>query len=118
MENFNPLIPATQLHGGLLIYEPMEINDLWICAIALAHGMPVITQDDDFDVLADLSLVDVIRSNTAERPATRSRLTTTPTASHRNVLMRCSHARHLAWTPASARCAFTTAFMSLRKAGR
>ncbi|MGI8613403.1 MAG: ABC transporter substrate-binding protein [Nocardioidaceae bacterium] len=26
VENFNPLMPATQLHGGLLIYEPMEIR--------------------------------------------------------------------------------------------
>ncbi len=39
----------------------VNVNDLWICAIALAHDMPVVTQDDDFDVLADLSLVEVIR---------------------------------------------------------
>jgi len=42
-------------------HRSVNVNDLWISAIALAHDMPVVTQDDDFDVLADLSLVDVIR---------------------------------------------------------
>ena len=26
----------------------LNVNDLWIAATALAHGLPVITQDDDF----------------------------------------------------------------------
>ena len=39
----------------------MKVNDLWIAAIALAGTLPVVTQDDDFDVLAELGLVDVIR---------------------------------------------------------
>lgn len=39
----------------------INVNDLWIAAIALANDMPVVTQDNDFDVLANLALIDVIR---------------------------------------------------------
>ena len=28
-----------------------NVNDLWIAATAVAHDLPVVTQDDDFDVL-------------------------------------------------------------------
>jgi predicted nucleic acid-binding protein len=31
----------------------VNINDLWIAAIAKANGLRVVTQDDDFDVIAD-----------------------------------------------------------------
>lgn len=31
-----------------------NINDLWIASIALARGLPVITQDGDFEALRDL----------------------------------------------------------------
>ena len=37
----------------------LNVNDLWIAATALAHGIPVVTQDDDFgpvDKLAGLSV--------------------------------------------------------------
>ena len=37
-----------------------NVNDLWIAAVALAHDMPVITQDDDFNILSDLGGPDVI----------------------------------------------------------
>ena len=30
----------------------VNVNDLWIAAIALANGMDVVTQDGDFDVIA------------------------------------------------------------------
>ncbi|CCI52722.1 PIN domain-containing protein [Nostocoides jenkinsii] len=39
----------------------VNVNDLWIAAVARANGLLVVTQDDDFDVLADLGLVDVLR---------------------------------------------------------
>ncbi len=39
----------------------MKVNDLWIAAVACAHGLPVATQDDDFDVLAELGLLEVIK---------------------------------------------------------
>lgn len=38
----------------------INVNDLWIAAIAVAHGIPVVTQDDDFAVLAGLGGPDVI----------------------------------------------------------
>jgi len=40
----------------------VRINDLWIAAIAASRGLPVVTQDDDFDVLegaADLRIIRV-----------------------------------------------------------
>lgn len=38
-----------------------NVNDLWIAAIALAHDLPVITQDDDFDILHELGGPAVIK---------------------------------------------------------
>ncbi|MGY1632207.1 PIN domain-containing protein [Geodermatophilus sp. SYSU D01186] len=38
----------------------MDVDDTWIAATALAHDVPVVTQDDDFDVLAGLSGLHVI----------------------------------------------------------
>ncbi|MDR1790527.1 MAG: PIN domain-containing protein [Propionibacteriaceae bacterium] len=38
-----------------------NINDMWIAAIALARKIPVITQDDDFDVLASVSELQVVK---------------------------------------------------------
>ena len=32
-----------------------NVNDMWIAATALALGVPVVTQDQDFDVIAELS---------------------------------------------------------------
>ena len=39
----------------------VRVNDVWIAAVAKANEMPVITQDADFDALAELGLVDVVR---------------------------------------------------------
>ncbi|HYT09123.1 MAG TPA: type II toxin-antitoxin system VapC family toxin [Mycobacteriales bacterium] len=36
----------------------MPVNDSWIAATAIAHGMPVVTQDGDYD---DVPGLDVIR---------------------------------------------------------
>jgi len=36
-----------------------NVNELWIASVAVAHGMPVVTQDHDFDVLEELGLVQV-----------------------------------------------------------
>ena len=47
-------------HWGRLRYRLREegrhinVNDLWIASIALAHDLPVITQDRDFELLSDL----------------------------------------------------------------
>jgi predicted nucleic acid-binding protein len=39
----------------------VNVNDLWIAATAAAHGLPVLTQDADFDVLAEVGGIEVIR---------------------------------------------------------
>ncbi|WP_409331876.1 type II toxin-antitoxin system VapC family toxin [Trujillonella humicola] len=39
----------------------LKVNDTWIAATALAHGVPVVSQDTDFDALADLGGPAVIR---------------------------------------------------------
>jgi predicted nucleic acid-binding protein len=37
----------------------MPLNDSWIAATALALGVPVVTQDDDFPVVAGLEVIRV-----------------------------------------------------------
>ena len=39
----------------------LNVNDLWIAATALTHDLPVVTQDADFDPIAGVSGVTVIR---------------------------------------------------------
>lgn len=39
----------------------VNVNDLWIASIALAHGLPVVTRDAAFDVLEDLGGPALIR---------------------------------------------------------
>lgn len=38
----------------------VNVNDLWIAAVAAANDLPVVSQDADFDVLAELALVNVL----------------------------------------------------------
>jgi len=37
------------------------VNDLWIAAIALTHRLPIVTQDQDFDAVADFPGISLIR---------------------------------------------------------
>lgn len=39
----------------------VNVNDLWIAATALAHDLPVVTQDDGFDPLTALAPLTVIK---------------------------------------------------------
>jgi len=39
----------------------LRINDLWIAAIAASRGLPVVTQDDDFDALDGIAGLAIIR---------------------------------------------------------
>ena len=39
----------------------LNVNDLWIAATALAHDLPVVTQDDDFEPIVGLSGPALIR---------------------------------------------------------
>lgn len=38
----------------------LNVNDLWIAAVAISNRLPVVTQDDDFDALATLGALEVI----------------------------------------------------------
>lgn len=37
----------------------MPVNDSWIAATAIAHDIPVVTQDNDYDDVPDLSVIRV-----------------------------------------------------------
>ena len=37
----------------------MPVNDSWIAATAMALGVPIVTQDDDFPTLAELTVMHV-----------------------------------------------------------
>jgi predicted nucleic acid-binding protein len=39
----------------------VNVNDLWIAAVAASRGLPVVTQDDDFGPVAGVMGLDVIR---------------------------------------------------------
>jgi len=39
----------------------LDVNDLWIAATALAHDLPVVTQDDDFDPIEGVSGLEIVR---------------------------------------------------------
>jgi hypothetical protein len=39
----------------------VNVNDLWIAASAVAHGLPIVTQDDDFDFLDGVRGLVVVR---------------------------------------------------------
>lgn len=38
----------------------INVNDTWIAATALAHGVPVVSQDHDYQTLAEISGLQVI----------------------------------------------------------
>jgi predicted nucleic acid-binding protein len=39
----------------------VNVNHLWIAATALAHGLPVVTQDADFDPLKGMGGLEIVR---------------------------------------------------------
>ena len=64
------LLPVTETVAGhwarlrVLLAEQqrrLNVNDLWIAATAAAHGVPIVTQDADFDVLAEVGGIQDIR---------------------------------------------------------
>lgn len=44
-----------------LASRSMPVNDSWIAATALSRGVPVVTQDADYDVAAEVAGLEVIR---------------------------------------------------------
>jgi predicted nucleic acid-binding protein len=61
-----PVNASAAAHWGRLRFRLREagrrinVNDLWIASIALANDLPVVTQDNDFDALADLGGPEII----------------------------------------------------------
>ncbi|WP_291473578.1 hypothetical protein [Corynebacterium sp.] len=55
-EGYVSVITLAELEAGRRI----NVNDLWIASIAAANGLPVYTQDRDFDPLAELGELEVI----------------------------------------------------------
>lgn len=39
----------------------LNVNDLWIAATALTHGLPVVTQDNDFEPIEGVSGLEIVR---------------------------------------------------------
>jgi predicted nucleic acid-binding protein len=35
------------------------VNDAWIASVAIARGLPVVTQDDDYDDMPELAVIRV-----------------------------------------------------------
>jgi predicted nucleic acid-binding protein len=62
-----PIDEEVALHwAGLRAYlaevrRRVNVNDLWIAATALAHSLPVVTQDADFDVFDGVAGLRIIR---------------------------------------------------------
>jgi predicted nucleic acid-binding protein len=44
------------------------INDSWIAATAIAHGIPVVTQDSDYDDMPDLEVIKIPLSSEGDLP--------------------------------------------------
>ncbi len=39
----------------------INVNDVWVAATAIAHELPVVTQDTDFDAIAEIGGLSIIR---------------------------------------------------------
>lgn len=39
----------------------INVNDLWVASVALAHGLPIVTQDDDFTALEEFPGLSIIK---------------------------------------------------------
>ncbi len=37
----------------------VPVNDSWIAATAIAHGVPVATQDSDYDAMPDVQVIKI-----------------------------------------------------------
>ena len=37
----------------------MPINDSWIAATAIAHQVPIVTQDSDYDAMPDVEVIKI-----------------------------------------------------------
>jgi predicted nucleic acid-binding protein len=66
MELLSVDIGAAEVWARMRVYlaernRRINVNDLWIASIAVAHGLPIATQDDDFSPLQGFPGCSVIR---------------------------------------------------------
>jgi predicted nucleic acid-binding protein len=40
----------------------VPLNDSWIAATAIAHGIPIVTQDADYDLMPDVEVIKILSS--------------------------------------------------------
>jgi predicted nucleic acid-binding protein len=40
----------------------VPLNDSWVAATAIAHGIPIVTQDADFDLMPDVEVIKILAS--------------------------------------------------------
>jgi predicted nucleic acid-binding protein len=38
----------------------VPLNDSWIAATAIAHGIPIVTQDADYDLMPDVEVIKIL----------------------------------------------------------
>jgi predicted nucleic acid-binding protein len=41
----------------------VPLNDSWIGATAIAHGIPIVTQDADYDLIPDVEVIKILNSS-------------------------------------------------------
>ncbi len=41
----------------------VPLNDSWIAATAIAHGIPIVTQDADYDLMPDVEVIKILTSS-------------------------------------------------------
>ena len=51
-----PFIEAGRLRAA---GRRAPVNDSWIAATAIAHGVPVVTQDSDYDAMPDVRVIKI-----------------------------------------------------------
>jgi predicted nucleic acid-binding protein len=54
------LLPDEVAISVITVAELHAVNDLWIAATALAHRLPLVTQDSDFSALAQVPELEII----------------------------------------------------------
>ncbi len=48
------LVPRLRAAG-----RKVPVNDSWIAATAIAHGVPIVTQDSDYDAMPDVQVIKI-----------------------------------------------------------
>ena len=52
-----PRVPATHTAQAGAAGRKAPVNDSWIAATAIAHQVPIVTQDADYDTMPDVEVI-------------------------------------------------------------